>query len=153
MNRVLLTFFIALIFFQAKGQRFDLGESLTPNTSRFALLGVSSQTDVATYRYSGTITDKLFGRQIGSIIIGVKQGKVVTTVYNLIPLPEDVGVPRSVVNTVQKTLPYPLAFKDGVYGINIDKESISLSRLNNAMTFNRDRIMYYSSFKASILRN
>lgn len=136
---------------QANAQRFSLGNQFSSDKTRFELLGISTQSGVATYRYIKAIDGSMFGRRIGDIVIGVKKGKVVTTAYNLIPLPEDVGVPKSIVNTVQKSLPYPLAYVNGMYGVNIDRESISISRQNSPLTFNKDRIMYYCSIKSSLL--
>lgn len=134
-------------------QRYDLGDSFYPNSREFKLIGISSQTGVKTYKYIRPITDYMFGRKIGDIIIGEKYCRVVTTVYNLIPRKGDVGVPKSIVNLIQAALPYPLALVGDVYGVNIDNESISLSRSKNAMTFYKDRIMYFSSVKKSLLNN
>jgi hypothetical protein len=78
---------------------------------------------------------------------------VVTTVYNLIPLKGDVGVPSSIIDLIQSALPYPLGLVGDVYGVNIDNESISISRSKNAITFYKDRIMYFSSVKKSLLNN
>lgn len=131
---------------------FYLGDELNPNTKNFKLLGISSQTNVSTYQYVGEFTDKYFyGRQIGDIIVGVKNGKIVTTIYNLIPEKNDVGVSSEIITLIQKTLPFPLAYRNGIYGVNIDNTTISLSRTNNPMTFNQDRIMFLTSVKQSIL--
>jgi hypothetical protein len=147
-------FIIALLLTNfVNAQRYDLGDSFYPNSSDFKLIGISSQTGVKTYKYIHPINDYMFGRKIGDIIIGEKYGRVVTTVYNLIPLKGDEGVPQSIVNLIQAALPYPLALVGDVYGVNIDNESISLSRSKNAMTFYKDRIMYFSSVKKSLLNN
>lgn len=147
-------FIIALLLTNfVNAQRYDLGDSFYPNSREFKLIGISSQTGVKTYKYIRPITNYMFGRKIGDIIIGEKYGRVVTTVYNLIPLKGDVGVPQSIVNLIQAALPYPLALVGDVYGVNIDNESISLSRSKNAMTFYKDRIMFFSSVKKSLLNN
>lgn len=147
-------FIIALLFTNfVNAQRYDLGDNFSPNSREFKLIGISSATGVKTYKYIRPITDYMFGRKIGDIIIGEKYGRVVTTVYNLIPLKGDVGVPQSIVNLVQSALPFPLALVGDVYGVNIDNESISLSRSKNAMTFYNDRIMYFSSIKKRLLNN
>ena len=134
-------------------QKFNLGDALTPTTSSFTLLGISSQTGVYTYNYIKQITDKMFERKIDDIIIGIKDGRIVTTIYDLIPLTNDIGVPSSLIKLVETNLTYPLTFKNGVYGVNIDNTSIGLSRSNNSMTFNKGRIMYFSSIKISLLKN
>lgn len=147
-------FIIAVLFTSfVNAQRYDLGDSFYANSSEFKLIGISSATGVKTYKYIRQITDYMFGRKIGDIIIGEKYGRVVTTVYNLIPLKGDVGVPQSIVNLIQSALPFPLAIVGDAYGVNIDNESISLSRSKNAMTFYKDRIMYFSSVKKSLLNN
>ena len=147
-------FIIAVLFTSfVNAQRYDLGDSFYANSREFKLIGISSATGVKTYKYIRQITDYMFGRKIGDIIIGEKYGRVVTTVYNLIPLKGDVGVPQSIVNLIQSALPFPLAIVGDAYGVNIDNESISLSRSKNAMTFYKDRIMYFSSVKKSLLNN
>lgn len=148
---ILILFFISVNSFS---QKFSIGDELSLNSSDFKLLGISSTTGVATYHYIGTITDKyFFNRQVGDIIVGFKKGIVVTTIYNLIPEKGDIGVPQSLLDLVQQGLPFPLAYRNGVWGVNIDNESISISRTKNTLTFNKDRIMFFSSVKNSILSN
>lgn len=134
-------------------QRYDLGDPISPSSRYFKLIGISSETGVSSYKYIQPISDYMFGRRIGDIIVGVKDGHVATTVYSLIPERDDIGVPAAIIELVQGALPYPLAYRNGVYGLNIDNTSISISRSNNALTFNKDRIMYFSSVKRSLLIN
>jgi hypothetical protein len=142
-----------LISVHAFSQKFYLGEPLSPNAKNFQLLGISSSTGVTTYKYIGVITDKyFFNRRVGDIIVGLKKGIIVTTIYNLIPESGDVGVPKSIVDLVQSGLPFPMAYINGDYGVNIDNTTISLSRNNNSLTFNKDRIMFFTSVKNSLLR-
>jgi len=148
------TFWAIAILFSLScfSQRFNIGEQLTPSDSEFELIGKSSKTYVAAYKYIGTITERYyFNRRISTIIVGVKNGIIVTTIYNLIPEKNDIGVPNSTYKLVQKNLPFPLAIRDGLYGANIDDITITLSRANNAMTFNKDRIMFMKSVRNSIL--
>ncbi len=134
-------------------QKFYLGDRLTPKSNQFKILGISSSTSVHTYKYIGAITDKyFFDRRVGEIIVGFKNGIIVTTIYNLIPGNGDVGVPKSTLDLVQSAIPFPLAYVNGAYGANIVNMSTTLSRSNNTMTFNKDRIMYYTSVKNSLLR-
>lgn len=152
MNKIILTIYLLIISLCSIGQKYYLGDDLTPTTEKFKLIGISSQTNVYAYKYIGTFTDKYFyGRQIGDIIVGIKNGKIVTTIYNLIPEKSDVGVPSEIIELIQKILPFPLAYRNGIYGVNIDNTSISISRTNNPMTFNKDRIMFLTSVKQSIL--
>ena len=134
-------------------QRYDLGDPISPSSRYFKLIGISSETGVSSYKYIQPISNYMFGRRIGDIIVGVKDGHVATTVYSLIPERDDIGVPATIIELIQGALPYPLAYRNGVYGLNIDNTSISISRSNNALTFNKDRIMYFSSVKRSLLLN
>lgn len=142
-----------LISVKSYSQRFYLGDQLSPNSTEFKFLGTSSSTCVSTYHYLGAITEKnYFGRKIDDIIVGIKNGIIVTTIYNVIPEPGDVGIPKSIIDLFQSNLPYPLAYVDGIYGVNIDNTSISVRRSNNVMTFHKDRIMFLTSVKNSLLR-
>jgi hypothetical protein len=133
------------------GQNFSLGESLYPSKSEFEIIGISSKTGVSAYRYKKYVSARFYGRQLGDIIVGVKDGHIAQTIYLMIPEDGDIGVPREIINLVQSVLPYPLSYIDGRYGVNIDNYTISLSRTNNALTLNKDRIMYMSSIKQSLL--
>lgn len=146
---------LAILLFvtmQSFSQKFYLGDRLTTKSSQFKLLGISSTTGVSTYKYIGAITDKyFFNRRVGEIIVGLKNGIVVTTIYNLIPENGDVGVPQKTLELIVNSLPFPLSYKDGIYGVCIDNTNITLSRTKNALTFNLDRIMFFTSIKNSIL--
>jgi hypothetical protein len=149
---IILALFL-LVSASSFSQKFFLGDRLTPKSTQFKLLGISSATGVSTYKYIGAITDTHFyNRRVGEIIVGFKKGIVVTTIYNLIPEKGDVGVPQSTIDLVQSGLPYPLAYRNGLYGVNIDNTSFTLSRSNNELTFYKDRIMFFTSVKNSLLR-
>ena len=151
-NKILLVI-ILLSFGLAKSiaQKFFLGESISINSNEFKLLGISSKTGVANDRYTKPIYDKMFEREIGDIIIGVKDGHVASTIYNLVPLPNDVGVPNSIIDLIQANLPYPMKNINGTWGINIDNNTMSFMRINNAITFGKDRIVFNSSVRFSLL--
>ena len=152
-NRTLFLFLLLSISISSFCQRYNLGDRLSPDSNNFKLLGISSSTNVSTYKYVGAITDTyFFNRRIGDIIVGFKNGIIVTTIYNLIPENGDVGVPESILDLIKNNLPFPLSYVNGVYGANIDDMSISLSRTNNALTFHKDRIMFMTSVKNSLLR-
>jgi hypothetical protein len=143
-----------LVSVSSFSQKFFLGDQLTPKSTHFKLLGISSATGVHTYKYIGSITNTYYyNRKIGEIIVGFKNGIIVTTIYNLIPEPGDEGVPQSTLDFVQSAIPFPLAYRNGLYGANIDNTSITLSRSNNELTFHKDRIMFFTSVKNSLLRN
>jgi hypothetical protein len=150
-NKILLVLALTLGFTQSFAQKFFLGEPLTLNSSEFKLLGISSKTGVANYRYIKPIYDKMFEREIGDIIIGVKDGHIASTIYNLVPLSTDIGVPNSIIDLIQVNLPYPMKNINGTWGINIDNNTISFMRANNAITFGKDRIIFNSSVRFSLL--
>jgi hypothetical protein len=150
-NKILLVVTLSFGFTQSTAQKFFLGESISINSNEFKLLGISSKTGVANYRYTKPIYDKMFEREIGDIIIGVKDGHVASTIYNLVPLPNDVGVPNSIIDLIQSNLPYPMKNINGTWGINIDNNTISFMRANNAITFGKDRIVFNSSVRFSLL--
>lgn len=152
-SKIIILVILLLVSASSFSQKFFLGDQLTPKSSQFKLLGISSATGVHTYKYIGAITDKyFFNRRVGEIIVGFKNGIIVTTIYNLIPEKEDVGVPQSTLDLVQNTIPFPLAKRNGMYGVNIDNMTISLSRSTNELTFHKDRIMFFTSIKNSVLR-
>jgi hypothetical protein len=152
-TKTIILALLLLISASSFSQKFYLGDRLSPNSTQFKLLGISSATGVSTYKYIGAITDTYFyNRRVGEIIVGFKKGIVVTTIYNLIPENGDVGVPQSTLDMVQSAIPFPLAYRNGLYGANIDNTSITLSRSNNELTFHKDRIMFFTSVKNSLLR-
>jgi hypothetical protein len=143
--------FLVILSTYGYGQNYSLGESLNPSKSEFELIGISSKTGVSAYRYKKHVSARFYGRQLGDIIVGVKDGHIAQTIYLMIPENSDIGVPNEIINLIQAVLPFPLSYVNGRYAVNIDNYSISLSRTNNAITFNKDRIMYMSSIKQSIL--
>lgn len=134
-----------------KAQKFYLGNYLTPTENEFQLIGISSKTNVHLYRYKKEIYDTFYNRKVGDILVGIKDGYIAQTVFCLIPRPTDVGVPKEVVDLAQAVLPFKFGYHNGVYGMNIDNESISIARLNNALTINKDRIIFSNSVRQSIL--
>jgi hypothetical protein len=94
-----------------------------------------------------------FGRKIADIIVGIKNEHIVQTIYLLIPESTDIGVPKEVMNEVQKKFPFSFKEINGKYGMNIDNESISIAKITNAISFWKDRIMIMNSVKQSILES
>ena len=134
-------------------QRFDLGSYLKPTTSDFEYLGTSSRTGVSTYKYKREKPDLFFSRKIGDITVGVRDGVITLTIYNLVPNNGDYGVPADILKLIGDNFPYPFKEVNGVYGLNIDNETISISRATSPLTFNKDRIMFVNSVKQSILES
>ena len=124
-----------------------------PTENEFEFLGISSKTGVTTYKYKKDIYDSFFDRKIGDIIVGIRDAHITTTIYNLIPNSTDNGVPREVIDLIEKKFPSPCKETNGVYGLNIDNETISIARVTIALTFGEDRIMFMNSIKQSILEN
>ncbi len=153
MKKKLIAIIILISVLKSGAQKFYLGEQISINTSQFKLIGISSNTGVANYKYIKPIDDKMFERVIGDIIVGVKDGHIASTIYNLVPLTTDVGVPSSIIDQVQANLPYPMKNVNGTWGVNIDNNTISFTRANNAITFGKDRIVFNSSVKYSLLLN
>ena len=152
-NKSFFLVIFLIISVNSYAQKFLIGDHISPNSSDFKLVGISSMTGVSSYKYIGKMNDSyLFNRRIGDIIVGFKNGIIVTTFYSLIPENGDIGVPKSTLDLVQSTLPFPLAYIGGIYGANIDDMTYSLSRTNNPLTFNKDRIMFMTSVKNSLLR-
>jgi hypothetical protein len=144
--------FFCLFSIRVAAQKFYLGNYLMPTNNEFELLGISSETGVASYRYTKAIYDKYYEREIDDIIVGLKNGYIVTTVYSLIPRKTDVGTPSSLVSLIQSNFPYQFREVNGIYGLNIDNESISFGRTKSALTFWKDRIVFVNTVKHSILK-
>jgi hypothetical protein len=150
---IIISIIISSSILKSNAQKYYLGDVITVSPTEFKLLGTSSKTGVANYRYIKPIDDKMFERVIGDIIVGVKDGHIASTIYNLVPLITDVGVPSSIIDQVQANLPYPMKNVNGTWGVNIDNNTISFTRANNAITFGKDRIVFNSSVKYSLLLN
>ena len=115
-------------------------------------MGISSSTNVYTYKYIGTITDTYFyNRRVGDIIVGIKNGVVVTTIYNLIPENSDEGVPQSTLDLVESAIGFKLTNRNNFYSAKVDNTNFTISRSNNELTFYKDRIMFFTSVKNSLL--
>ncbi|MHA8052667.1 hypothetical protein [Aquirufa sp. OSTEICH-129A] len=152
-DRTRLMILALFVTFTSYSQKFYLGDQFNGNSKEFKLLGISSKTNVSTYKYVGIISDTYyFNRKIGDIVIGVKNGMIVMTIYNLIPESNDIDVPKSTLDLVNASLPFPLAKRDRIYGANIDNMTITISRTKNELTFFKDRIMMFTSVKNSILK-
>lgn len=152
-KKPLFIIIILISILKSDAQKYYLGEPITVSSIEFKLLGISSNTGVANYRYIKPIDDKMFERVICDIIVGVKDGHIASTIYNLMPLTTDVGVPSSIIDQVQANLPYPMKNVNGTWGVNIDNNTISFTKANNAITFGKDRIVFNSSVKYSLLLN
>ena len=150
-SKLILFIILCLSLIKINAQKYYLGDPIVISSNEFKLVGISSKTGVSNYRYIKPIYDKMFEREIGDIIVGVKEGHIASTIYNLVPLPNDIGVPSSIIDLIQANSPYPMKNINGVWGMNIDKNTISFMRANNAITFGKDRIIFNSSVRYSLL--
>jgi hypothetical protein len=150
-SKLFLIILFSLSLTKIHAQKYFLGEPIQISANEFKLIGISTKTGVSNYRYVKPIYDKMFEREIGDIIVGVKEGHIASTVYNLVPLPNDIGVPKSIIDLIQANLPYPMKNINGTWGMNIDNNTISFMRANNAITFGKDRIIFNSSVRYSVL--
>ena len=148
---LLLIFLLIACITDVNAQKFYIGNYLTPTTNEFELIGISSKTGVHAYKFKKEIYDTFFGRKIADIIVGIKNERIVQTIYLLIPERTDVGVPKEVMNEIQKKFPFPFKEINGNYGMNIDNETISIAGVTNAISSWKDRIMFMNSVKQSIL--
>ena len=150
MMKLILLIAITSISFNSFSQKYVVGEALSPNSSELELFSTSS-IGIKSYRYKKHINNRMNGRVVGDIVVGIKDGIVVRTIYLIIPQNGDLGVPKDILNKVQEVLPFPLGYHNGTYGANIDNFTIMLSRDNSAITFNKDRIIYLMSIKKESL--
>jgi len=152
-SKLILIILFCISLTKTDAQKYFLGEPIQINSNEFKLIGISSKTGVRNYRYTKQVNEKMFEREIGDIIVGVKDGHIASTVYNLVPLPNDVGVPISIIDLIQANLPFPMKNINGTWGCIIDNNSISFRRSRDALTFGKDMISFLSTVKYSILTN
>jgi hypothetical protein len=143
----------SLVSIIGKSQKFKLSETSPINSSQFELIDISNKTGVKNYKYIGIIKENLFGRKVESIDIGIKYDIIVSTLYRLIPTETDVNMPSEIVKQVETDWGYKLGYSNGTYGLNIDDKTYLLSRMKNKITFDKDRIVLYSTIKRELLLN
>lgn len=144
---------LLIISTQTFAQKFELGTRVQPNTQLFTQLDYSPSMKVHTYKYVGEIANKyLFDRRVGEIIIGVKNGVVVTLIFNLIPNKGEHKVSKSTLKLIKdkwKVGLYPIP--NNKYVMTTGNKQVSLELTNNEMTFGQARIVYYTTIKYSLL--
>ena len=146
--------FFLIITLNSYSQQYIIGNKLSPTSTNFKLVSISSKTNVYMYKYIGIMTtNTLFNRKIDEIYVGVKNDRIVSTLYNLIPLKNDVNVPQSIIELYNSKTPYKIECKNNICGVNIDDMFISFSRVNNALTSYKDRIMYFCGIHNDKLTN
>lgn len=152
-NNVLLLFLILLFSTTTFSQQFHIGDKVQINSKQFKLLDYSPSMKVHTYQFTGEIKDKyLFDRKVGEILIGVKNGVVVTTIYNLKLNTYERRIANSTLKKVNKTVGKDLALvSHNSYAITKENTFVSLKICNTHLTFDQPRMVYLTTIKYSIL--
>jgi hypothetical protein len=148
-------FYMAVLLFSTSiySQQFQIGERITVNSKEFKLLDYSPSMKVYTYQYVAKLKDKyLFDRKVGEILIGLKNGVVVTTIYNLKLNNDEHRIEKSTLKKVNKAVGKELLFvPHDSYAITTGNTFVSLRICNTTLTFDQPRMVYLTTIKYSIL--
>ena len=154
MKNYILYFILFLLFSTYSfGQQFQIGDRVNPKSKQFKLLDYSPSMKVHTYLYVDKIKEKyLFDRRVGEILIGLKNGVVVTTIYNLKLNTDENKIANSTLKRVNKVVGKELLFvPHNSYAITKGNTFVSLKICNTPMTFDQPRLVYLTTIKYSIL--
>lgn len=150
-----ILYFILFLLFSTNsfGQQFQIGNRLNPKSKQFKLLDYSPSMKVHTYQFIGKIKEKyLFDRRVGEILIGIKNGVVVTTIYNLKLNNDEQRIEKSTLKRVNKAVGKELYFvPHHSYAITKGNTFVSLKICNTPLTFDQPRLVYLTTIKYSIL--
>lgn len=152
-NNILYLFLVVLFSTYSFGQQFQIGDRVDPKSKQFRLLDYSPSMKVYTYQYVDKIKDKyLFDRRVGEILIGVKNGVVVTTIYNLKLNTDEHRIEKSTLKRVNKAIGKELLFvPHNSFAITKGNTFVSLKICNTTLTFDQPRMVYLTTIKYSIL--
>ena len=152
-NHVLYILLFLLFSTYTFSQQFNIGDKVQIKSQHFKLLDYSPSMKVHTYQYVGKIKDKyLFDRRVGEIFIGLKNGVVVTTIYNLKLINGEHRIEKSTLKRVNKAIGKELLFiSHNSFAVTKENKFISLKICNTPLTFDQPRIVYLTSVKYSIL--
>lgn len=146
---------IIVLFFSLSttAQKFEIGDKINPRPSIFKHLDYAPSMRVHTYQYVGKLTDKyLFDRRVGEILVGVKNGVIVTLIYNLIPDNGEHKIPQTTLKLIKNKWNVALRpIPHDKYVMTTGNKLVSLELINNEMTFDQARLVYYTTIKYSIL--
>lgn len=134
-------------------QQFQIGDRVAVKSKDFKLLDYSPSMKVYTYQYVGELRDKfLFDRRVGEILIGLKNGVVVTTIYNLKLNNDEHRIEKSTLKRVNKAVGKELLFvPHNSYAITKGNTFVSLKICNTPLTFDQPRLVYLTTIKYNIL--
>lgn len=135
------------------GQQFQIGDRVAVNSKDLKLLDYSPSMKVFTYHYVGKLKENyLLDRRVGEILIGVKNGVVVTTIYNLKLNTDENKIANSTLKRVNKVVGKELLFvPHNSYAITKGNTFVSLKICNTPLTFDQPRLVYLTTIKYSIL--
>jgi sporulation protein YlmC with PRC-barrel domain len=89
---------------------------------------------------------------VGEVLVGVKNGVVVSTIYNLKLNTDEHRIEKSTLKRVNKAIGKELLFiSHNSFAVTKENRFISLKICNTPLTFNQPRIVYLTSVKYSIL--
>ena len=134
-------------------QQFNIGDKVQVKSQHFKLLDYSPSMKVYTYQYIGPLTNNyMFHRRLAEVLVGVKNGVVVTTIYNLKLNTDEHRIEKSTLNRVNKAVGKELLFiSHNSFAVTKENKFISLKICNTPLTFDQPRIVYLTSVKYSIL--
>ena len=146
-NNILHLFLILFFSAYTFSQQFNIGDKVKIKSQNFKLLDYSPSMKVHTYQYVGKIKDKyLFDRRVGEIFIGLKNGVVVTTIYNLKLNIDEHRIEKSTLKRVNKAVGKELLFiSHNSFAVTKENKFISLKICNTPLTFDQPRIVYLTS--------
>jgi hypothetical protein len=147
--------FLVVLLFTASiySQQFLIGDKVSPKSKEFKLLDYSPSMKVYTYQYVGKIKEKyLFDRRVGEILIGIKNGVVVTTIYNFKLINGEHRIENSTLKSVNKAVGKELLFvPHNSFAITKGNIFVLLKICNTPLTFDQPRMVYLTTIKYSIL--
>jgi sporulation protein YlmC with PRC-barrel domain len=108
---------------------------------------------VHTYQYIGPLNNNyMFHRRVGEVLVGLKNGVVVSTIYNLKLNIDEHRIEKSTLKRVNKAIGKELLFiSHNSFAVTKENKFISLKICNTPLTFDQPRIVYLTSIKYSIL--
>ncbi len=152
-NNILYLFLVVLFSTYSFGQQFQIGDRVDTKSKQFKLLDYSPSMKLHTYQYVGKLKNKyLFDRRIGEILIGIKNGVVVSTIYNLKLNIDEHRIEKSTLKRVNKVVGKELLFvPHNSFAITKGNTFVSLKICNTPLTFDQPRLVYLTTIKYSIL--
>ena len=148
-------FLLVVLLFSVSiyGQQFKIGDRVVVKSKDLKLLDYSPSMKVFTYHFVGKLKENyMFDRRVGEILIGVKNGVVVTTIYNLKLNTDEHKIANSTLKKVNKAVGKELSLvPHNSYAITKGNTFVSLKICNTPLTFDQPRLVYLTTIKYSIL--